>query len=168
MPIWFALYTTLQTAVEFITPSSCGLPTCRRRTGSHSAARARRCDDRPAADRASTRHGSGAQKMMTWMMPAIFTGMMLFLPAALGVYMLTNSVLGITQQLVIEKIVMRRATSPTGSAPPRRRAESTTRTTRTSATEDWLTPRRCERERLVSEEHQGAARPPRAGAIPTE
>jgi len=37
-------------------------------------------------------------------MPGVFTVMMLFLPAALGVYMLTNSVLGITQQLVVEKL----------------------------------------------------------------
>ncbi|MEO6577192.1 MAG: hypothetical protein ABIP89_25310, partial [Polyangiaceae bacterium] len=42
-------------------------------------------------------------KMMMYVMPGIFTVMMLFLPAALGVYMLTNSVLGITQQLAVEK-----------------------------------------------------------------
>jgi YidC/Oxa1 family membrane protein insertase len=47
------------------------------------------------------------QKMMTWMMPLIFTVMMLFLPAALGVYMLTNSVLGITQQMAVEKLFPR-------------------------------------------------------------
>ena len=35
------------------------------------------------------------QKLMTWVMPLVFMVMMLFLPAALGVYMLTNSVLGI-------------------------------------------------------------------------
>ena len=35
------------------------------------------------------------QKMMLYMMPAIFTVMMLFLPAGLGMYMLTNTVLGI-------------------------------------------------------------------------
>jgi len=46
-------------------------------------------------------------KMMTWLMPGIFTVMMLFLPAALGVYMLTNSVLGITQQLAVEKLFPR-------------------------------------------------------------
>ncbi|MFO0658327.1 MAG: YidC/Oxa1 family membrane protein insertase [Polyangiaceae bacterium] len=43
------------------------------------------------------------QKMMTYMLPAIFTAMMLFLPSGLGVYMLTNSVLGILQQLVVER-----------------------------------------------------------------
>jgi YidC/Oxa1 family membrane protein insertase len=42
-------------------------------------------------------------KMMMWLMPVIFTVMMLFLPAALGIYMLTNSILGIVQQLAIEK-----------------------------------------------------------------
>src|SRR4029077_990296 len=44
------------------------------------------------------------QKLMMYVMPGVFTVMMLFLPAALGIYMLTNSVLGITQQLVIEQI----------------------------------------------------------------
>ena len=43
------------------------------------------------------------QKMMLYMMPGIFTFMMLFLPAGLGVYMLTNSVLAIVQQLLVEK-----------------------------------------------------------------
>jgi YidC/Oxa1 family membrane protein insertase len=46
-------------------------------------------------------------KMMMWLMPGVFTVMMLFLPAALGVYMLTNSLLGITQQLVTEKLYPR-------------------------------------------------------------
>jgi YidC/Oxa1 family membrane protein insertase len=46
-------------------------------------------------------------KMMMYILPLGFTVMMLFLPAALGVYMLTNSVLGITQQLVVEKIAPR-------------------------------------------------------------
>jgi YidC/Oxa1 family membrane protein insertase len=52
---------------------------------------------------------------MAWLMPAFFTVMMLFLPAALGVYMLTNSVLGITQQLVVEKLF------PGGGKPPARK-----------------------------------------------
>jgi YidC/Oxa1 family membrane protein insertase len=46
-------------------------------------------------------------KMMMWMMPIVFTVMMLFLPAALGVYMLTNSILGIAQQLVLEQVAPR-------------------------------------------------------------
>ena len=47
------------------------------------------------------------QKIMTYLMPAVFMIMMLFLPAALGVYMLTNSVLGIVQQLLVEKFAPR-------------------------------------------------------------
>ncbi len=43
------------------------------------------------------------QKMMTYVMPAVFTVMMLFLPSGLAVYMLTNAVIGILQQLGIEK-----------------------------------------------------------------
>jgi YidC/Oxa1 family membrane protein insertase len=43
------------------------------------------------------------QKMMTFVMPAVFTVMMLFLPSGLAVYMLTNAVIGIGQQLMIEK-----------------------------------------------------------------
>jgi YidC/Oxa1 family membrane protein insertase len=56
------------------------------------------------------------QKMMTWLMPGIFTVMMLFLPAALGVYMLTNSVLGITQQLAVEKLFPRAGGPRAGAA----------------------------------------------------
>jgi YidC/Oxa1 family membrane protein insertase len=47
------------------------------------------------------------QKMMMYMLPIVFTVMMLFLPAALGVYMLTNSLLGIGQQLVVEQVAPR-------------------------------------------------------------
>jgi YidC/Oxa1 family membrane protein insertase len=51
------------------------------------------------------------QKMMMWMMPIVFTVMMLFLPAALGVYMLTNSILGIVQQVVLEQVAPRNKTT---------------------------------------------------------
>ncbi len=47
------------------------------------------------------------QKMMTYMMPGLFTVLVLFLPAALGLYMLTSSALGIAQQLMVEKIAPR-------------------------------------------------------------
>jgi YidC/Oxa1 family membrane protein insertase len=47
------------------------------------------------------------QKMMTYLMPIMFTVLVLFLPAALGLYMLTSSALGIAQQLVVEKIAPR-------------------------------------------------------------
>ena len=40
--------------------------------------------------------------------------MMLFLPAGLGVYMVTNSVLAICQQLLVERYLKRNAAGPTG------------------------------------------------------
>jgi len=116
MPIWFALYATLQTAVEFYHTKFLWFP------------------DLSAPDqlffgvvgplpfilgaamivqqRIVPQQGMDPvqQKMMMWLMPAIFTFMMLFLPAALGVYMLTNSLLGITQQLVTEKLYPRAST----------------------------------------------------------
>jgi YidC/Oxa1 family membrane protein insertase len=54
------------------------------------------------------------QKMMTYMMPGLFTVLVLFLPAALGLYMLTSSALGIAQQLVVEKIAPRNPPSSPG------------------------------------------------------
>jgi YidC/Oxa1 family membrane protein insertase len=112
MPVWFALYTTLQTAAElfhtpflwfgdlsapdtihvghwdvpFILPALLGVTTFVQQ----------KIMPQQQMDPAQ-------QKMMTYMMPAIFTAMMLFLPAGLGVYMFTNSLLGIVQQLAVEK-----------------------------------------------------------------
>lgn len=108
MPVWFAMYSTLRTAVEtyhvnflwfkdlsspdpyFILPLLLGAFMI-------------------IQQRIVPQQGMDPvqQKMMMWMMPIIFTVMMLFLPAALGVYMLTNSILGIVQQLVLEQVAPR-------------------------------------------------------------
>ncbi len=103
MPVWFALYTTLQTAVElfnipflwfpdlslpdplFILPFVIG-------TTSFIQQKMMPMQGDPAQ-----------QKMMLYMMPAMFTVFMLFLPAGLGVYMFTNGVLGIIQQQLVER-----------------------------------------------------------------
>jgi YidC/Oxa1 family membrane protein insertase len=53
------------------------------------------------------------QKMMLYMMPAMITSFMLFLPAGLCLYMLTNSALSIGQQRLIEARL--RASSSAGS-----------------------------------------------------
>jgi YidC/Oxa1 family membrane protein insertase len=108
MPIWFAMYTTLQTAVEmyhekflwftdlsapdriFILPLVLGAFMILQQ----------RIVPQQGMDPVQA-------KMMMYLLPAFFTAMMLFLPAALGVYMLTNSVLGITQQLIVERIAPR-------------------------------------------------------------
>jgi YidC/Oxa1 family membrane protein insertase len=108
MPIWFALYATLQTAVEFYHSKFLWF------------------SDLSAPDkyfilplvlggamviqqRIVPQQGMDPvqAKMMAFLMPGIFMVMSLFLPAALGVYMLTNSVLGITQQLAVEKLFPR-------------------------------------------------------------
>ena len=108
MPVWFAMYTTLQTAVEmyhtkFLWFTDMSAP------------------DRfyilpivlgglmIVQQRIVPQQGMDPvqQKMMMYMLPAVFTVMMLFLPAALGVYMLTNSLLGIGQQLIVEQVAPR-------------------------------------------------------------
>lgn len=107
MPVWFALYTTLQTAVElynipflwfpdlslpdpyFILPFIIG-------STSYVQQKMMPAQGDPAQ-----------QKMMLYFMPAMFTVFMLFLPAGLGVYMFTNSLLGILQQQGVEAHVRR-------------------------------------------------------------
>jgi YidC/Oxa1 family membrane protein insertase len=102
MPVWFALYRTLQTAVELYNIPFLWFP------------------DLSSADplyilpfviggtsflqqKLMPQQGDPAQqKMMQYFMPAMFTVFMLFLPAGLGVYMFTNGVLGILQQQGVE------------------------------------------------------------------
>ena len=109
MPVWWAMYSTLQTAVEmyhvkflwfadlsapdkfFILPIL---------LGGLGLVQAKVMPQQPG-------QAPQEQKMMMYMMPIIFTVMMLFLPAALGVYMTTNSLLGITQQLLVERLAKR-------------------------------------------------------------
>jgi YidC/Oxa1 family membrane protein insertase len=118
MPVWFAMYTTLQSAVEMYhthflwfkdlsapdqligplgpLPAFGPLPFV---LGGFMILQQRIV---PAQGMDPMQ-----QKLMTYVMPTVFTVMMLFLPAALGVYMLTNSILNIVQQLVMEKIAPR-------------------------------------------------------------
>ncbi|RYE94421.1 MAG: membrane protein insertase YidC, partial [Myxococcales bacterium] len=123
MPVWFALYTTLQTAAElyhvpflwlkdlsapdtflvggheipFILPWLLGVTSLVQQKIMPSS----------GMDPAQ-------QKMMTYMMPVIFTAMMLFLPSGLGVYMFTNSLLGIIQQIAVERYYTSQASSGGG------------------------------------------------------
>jgi YidC/Oxa1 family membrane protein insertase len=108
LPIWWAMWQTLQTAVEmyhekflwmsdlsapdkfFILPAIYGVFIVLQQ----------RIVPQQGMDPVQ-------QKMMTWMMPLLLTGLVLFLPAGLGLYMLTSSALGIVQQLVMEKIAPR-------------------------------------------------------------
>jgi YidC/Oxa1 family membrane protein insertase len=43
------------------------------------------------------------QKMMSVMMPVMFTGFSLFLPAGLSIYTLTSYLIGILQQLYVNR-----------------------------------------------------------------
>lgn len=112
MPVWWALYTSLQTAVELYHTPFLYFP------------------DLSAPDPyyiipivlggtmilqqklMPMQMDPTQQKMMTFVMPAIFTVMMLFLPSGLAVYMLTNSVLGILQQIAIEKYWSSKSPAP--------------------------------------------------------
>jgi len=107
MPVWWALYTVIQTAVElyhtpflwyrdlsapdpyFILPVVLGATSFVQQK------------------LMPQQMDMAQQKMMLYFMPALFTVMMLFLPAGLGIYMLTNSVLGIVQQQIVERVAPR-------------------------------------------------------------
>jgi YidC/Oxa1 family membrane protein insertase len=103
MPVWFALYTTLQTAVELYNipflwfPDLSGpdpyyvLPFV---IGGTSFIQQRMMP--------MTGGDPMQQKMMLYFMPLMFTAFMLFLPSGLGVYMFTNGVLGIAQQQAVQ------------------------------------------------------------------
>jgi YidC/Oxa1 family membrane protein insertase len=107
MPVWWALYTVIQTAVElyhtpflwyrdlsapdpyFILPVVLGATSFVQQK------------------LMPQQMDMAQQKMMLYFMPLLFTVMMLFLPAGLGIYMLTNSVLGIVQQQIVERVAPR-------------------------------------------------------------
>ncbi len=113
MPVWWALYSALQTAIEvYHVPFGPFIPDLASPgkyfiipivLGASSFIQQKMM---PAQGDAQQ------QKMMMYMMPAVFTFMMLFLPAGLGVYMLTNTWLGIGQQLLVEKYLKAKTTSP--------------------------------------------------------
>jgi YidC/Oxa1 family membrane protein insertase len=103
MPVWFALYTSLQTAMElyherfllwhdlsapdprFVLPLVLGATMFVQQKVT------------------PMQMDPAQQKVFLYFMPAMFTVFMLFLPAGLGIYMLTNSVLGIVQTLGVER-----------------------------------------------------------------
>ncbi|TKD07508.1 membrane protein insertase YidC [Polyangium fumosum] len=117
MPVWFALYQALQTAVElyhvpflsariipdlsdkgeyFVIPAILGASSFFQQKLMP-----------PQSDPMQ-------QKMMQYMLPGIFVVMMLYLPAGLGVYMLTNTWLGIAQQVAVERYLSRKTQGSAG------------------------------------------------------
>ena len=105
MPVWFAMYTTLQTAVEMYHVKFLWF---------HDLSAPDQFYILPVLlvgtqilnQRIVPQQGMDPtqQKLMMFLMPAVFGVMMIFLPAALGVYMLTNQALGIVQQLAVQKV----------------------------------------------------------------
>ena len=112
MPVWWALYMALQTAVElYHVPFGPVIPDLSA-PGRYLIIPIVLGASSFLQQKLMPAQGDPAQqKMMMYMMPGIFTVMMLFLPAGLGVYMTTNSVLAIGQQLFVERYLK-------GHAPP--------------------------------------------------
>jgi YidC/Oxa1 family membrane protein insertase len=123
MPVWFAMYTTLQTAVEMYHTHFLWFTDLSAPDQLFGPLHIPLVGHLPAMgplpfvlggfmvlqQKIVPQQGMDPmqQKLMTYLMPLVFMVMMLFLPAALGVYMLTNSVLGIAQQLAVEKFAPR-------------------------------------------------------------
>lgn len=104
MPVWFALYQALNTAVElYHTPFGPFMPDLAA-PGEYYIIPILLGASSFLQQKMMPMQGDPAQqKMMLYLMPGIFMVFMLFLPAGLGVYFLTNTWLSILQQLAVEK-----------------------------------------------------------------
>lgn len=103
MPVWFALYTTLQTAVELYNTPFLWFKDLSAPDPYYVLPFIIGATSFVQQKMMPMQGGDPAQqKMMLYFMPAMFTVMMLLLPAGLGVYMFTNGVLGIIQQQSVE------------------------------------------------------------------
>ncbi len=102
MPVWIALYTTLQTAVELYNTQFLWFPDLSERDPYFILPFVIGGTAFVQQKLMPMQADPTQQKMMMYFMPAMFTVFMLFLPAGLGVYMFTNSVLGIIQQQAVE------------------------------------------------------------------
>lgn len=116
MPVWFALYTTLQTAVELYNIPFLWFPDLSQPDPYYVLPFIIGAVYFVQQKMMPMQMDPAQQKMMTYFMPGMFTVFMLFLPAGLGVYMFTNSLLGIVQQHVVERYV-KRTTGKGGDTP---------------------------------------------------
>lgn len=100
MPIWIALYATLNTAVELYRVPFLWLPDLTQQDPYYILPLA--MGALMFVQMKSTPSGVDNEqaKMMAWMMPIIFTVMMLFLPSGLGVYIFANVLLSLIQTLI--------------------------------------------------------------------
>jgi YidC/Oxa1 family membrane protein insertase len=107
MPVWFALYTTLQTAVELYNIPFLWFPDLSQPDPIYFLPFIIGGTSFIQQKLMPMQGDPMQQKMLLYFMPAMFTVFMLFLPAGLGVYMFTNGVLGIAQQQIVEWHVRR-------------------------------------------------------------
>jgi YidC/Oxa1 family membrane protein insertase len=100
LPVWFALYAMLLTAVELVHVPFLWLPDLTQQDpyyilplalGGMMVLQNRLMPNTMDETQA---------KIMRWMMPAMFTAFMLFLPAGLAVYIFTNIVLSVIQSWI--------------------------------------------------------------------
>lgn len=103
MPVWFALYTTLQTAVELYHIPFLWFPDLSEADPYYILPFVIGAVFFVQQKLMPMQADPAQQKIMMYLMPGMFTVFMLFLPAGLGVYMFTNSLLGIVQQQVVER-----------------------------------------------------------------
>ncbi len=130
MPVWFALYTTLQTAVELYNIPFLWFPDLSQADPYYVLPFVIGGTSFLQQKLMPMQADAAQQKMMMYFMPAMFTVFMLFLPSGLGVYMFTNGVLGIVQQQIVERYVKRTSSTPGG----RRRPKKKTKRPKRSAT----------------------------------
>ncbi|HVR18808.1 MAG TPA: YidC/Oxa1 family insertase periplasmic-domain containing protein, partial [Polyangiaceae bacterium] len=110
MPVWFALYTTLQTAVELFNIPFLWFPDLSDKDPLYILPFVIGTTSFVQQKMMPLQGDPAQQKMMLYFMPAMFVVMMLFLPSGLGVYMFTNGVLGIIQQQLVERHARRALT----------------------------------------------------------
>lgn len=108
MPVWLALYTTLQTAVELYNIPFLWFPDLSQPDPYYILPFVIGATYFLQQKIMPQQGDPMQQKMMMYMMPAMFTVFMLFLPSGLGVYMFTNSLLVIVQQQAVEWYVRKR------------------------------------------------------------
>lgn len=100
LPVWFALYSMLLTVVELVHEPFLWLPDLTQQDPFYilplSIGAAMVLQNRMMPNTMD----EAQAKMMRWFMPIMFTGVMLFLPSGLGLYILTNIVLSVIQSYV--------------------------------------------------------------------
>jgi YidC/Oxa1 family membrane protein insertase len=121
MPIYFALYRTIYSAVELYQADFFGWITDLSKQDPYYITPVLLGVLMLIQMRLNPQTGDDMQqKIMMYAMPIMFTGMMLFLPSGLVVYIMVNTVLGIAQQYVL----VRKSEESVAAMPAKRRKEA--------------------------------------------